>query len=117
MTEIDLFPSPNVAHRCWQPAADVYRVADGWLVKLELAGVRTEDVRIATRGKSLVITGIRRDCVVEVGATCQSLEISYDAFEREIEFSVDLSQATTTATMDQGMLLVRIRVPQSATGR
>src|SRR5919205_684335 len=31
----------------WRPRADVYRTPDGWLVKLELAGVRPdEDVTI-----------------------------------------------------------------------
>src|SRR5262249_44515665 len=33
----------------WQPRADVYRMPDGWLVKLELAGVRPDDVQLATR--------------------------------------------------------------------
>lgn len=32
----------------WQPPADIYRLARGWLVKFELAGVRPEDVRRTT---------------------------------------------------------------------
>ena len=30
----------SCGHNRWCPAADVYRTADGWLVKVELAGVR-----------------------------------------------------------------------------
>ena len=32
----------------WQPRADVYRTPEGWLVKLELAGVRLDEIRLAT---------------------------------------------------------------------
>ena len=34
----------------WEPRADVYRTPDGWLVKLELAGVRLDEIRLATEG-------------------------------------------------------------------
>ena len=35
----------------WQPSADVYRTRDGWLVKFDLAGVKTEDVTVSMRGR------------------------------------------------------------------
>jgi HSP20 family protein len=34
--------------RLWYPSADVYRTRDGWIVKVELAGVRADE--IAPRG-------------------------------------------------------------------
>ena len=53
-----LFPAPIVPPRrqasprkeAWQPRADVYRMPGGWLVKLELAGVRPEEIRLTVRG-------------------------------------------------------------------
>lgn len=30
----------------WYPRADIYRSNEGWLVKLELAGVRQEDIEV-----------------------------------------------------------------------
>ena len=36
--------------RLWYPAADVYETPDGWLVKVELAGVSAEDVEIGIHG-------------------------------------------------------------------
>ena len=44
----------------WQPQADIYRVRDGWVVKLELAGVRPQDVSVTVRGSQLHIT-VRHD--------------------------------------------------------
>ena len=55
------------ADTAWHPKADIYHTHDGWLVKLELAGVRAEDISIRARGSCLVISGTRRDRMVEEG--------------------------------------------------
>ncbi|MEZ6067088.1 MAG: Hsp20/alpha crystallin family protein [Planctomycetaceae bacterium] len=108
---IERFPSPTLARRCWHPAADLYRITDGWLVKLELAGVALTDVQVHVTDRRLYVAGVRRDLITEVGVSCQSLEISYDSFERSIEFPVDLTAAEISSEMQHGMLLVRIRLP------
>ena len=51
----------------WRPPADVYRTARGWLVKLDLAGVRPGDLALAVRGRRLTVRGRRRDWAVEEG--------------------------------------------------
>ena len=35
--------------KLWYPAADVYDTSDGWIVKVELAGVSAEDLEIEIR--------------------------------------------------------------------
>ena len=107
---LDRFPSPSLAHRCWRPAADVYQTSDGWLIKLELAGVRPEDVRVEVRGRRLTICGQRLDHCTETNGCCQSLEISYDSFERTFDFPADLQSQATQLQFDAGMLLVRVRL-------
>ena len=96
------------AQEAWQPRADVYRLPDGWLVKLELAGVRPEDVRLEARGPALRVHGTRRDeCPCE-GLNCHQLEIAYSRFERTLELpGISESVAITTSYLD-GMLTVRI---------
>ena len=49
----------------WRPHVDVYRTADGWLVKFELPGVRAEDVELEVLGGRMKVAGVRRDCVRE----------------------------------------------------
>ena len=44
------FPGSRHLDDAWQPRADVYRTHDGWLVKLELAGVRLDEIRLVDRG-------------------------------------------------------------------
>lgn len=92
----------------WQPRADVYRLAGGWLVKLELAGVRPEDVRLEVRTSALLVQGTRRDDCPCHGSDCHRLEISYSQFERTLELP-GLSESVQIATTYlDGMLMVRI---------
>jgi HSP20 family protein len=105
---LDRFPVPSLARSCWRPAADVYRTADGWLIKLELAGVRPDDLQIEIQGRRIIIAGQRRDVQFEVGCSCQSLEISYDRFERWFDFPHELSRHEPRIRFEDGMLLVSI---------
>src|SRR5262249_1271780 len=47
----------------WQPPMDLYRTRTGWLLKLDLAGVRPDDIRVTVQGRRLSIRGMRRDWV------------------------------------------------------
>ena len=40
--------------RLWNPAADVYRSSEGWIVKVDLAGVCMEELEIEIRGQFLI---------------------------------------------------------------
>ena len=54
-----------MATTAWQPQVDIYRSRDGWVVKLELAGVRPQDVSITVHGSQLRVDGVRHDRIVE----------------------------------------------------
>src|SRR5262249_60382370 len=43
--------------RLWCPAADVYRTNDGWIVKVDLAGIRPAKIEITIDGPVLSIGG------------------------------------------------------------
>jgi HSP20 family protein len=103
------WPPVAFEQACWQPAADVCRTRHGWLVKLDLAGVRPEDINVLARGNTLIVQGERHDCQREEGTYFQSMEICYSRFERHIELPLDLGHAHITTEFDAGMLLVRIR--------
>jgi HSP20 family protein len=98
----------------WQPSADVYRTRYGWLVKLDLAGVRPEDVQVGVSGRFLLVRGARRDWCLEEGCSHYQMEISYSHFERRVCLPCDLQQAQVTAEHRYGMLLVRIQLEAGA---
>jgi HSP20 family protein len=92
----------------WQPAADVYRTPRGWLVKLDLAGVKGEDIRVHVRGSSLIVEGCRRDFCLEEGCSHYQLEIAYSRFQRIIELPGNLQAAGLATEYRDGMLLVHV---------
>lgn len=92
----------------WQPAADVYEGLDGWLIKLELAGIRPEDLHLRISGNFLSISGRRVDFDRGRGLRLKSMEISYSEFERGFEFPTAIDQAKIITDFRNGMLHVRI---------
>jgi HSP20 family protein len=98
----------------WMPAADVYETHTGFIVKLELAGVRPQDISVSVSGDFLRIRGRRRDWIVEETRCCRSLEICYEQFERLFELT-GLEQSDVTTEYRDGMLLVKIATQESAT--
>lgn len=106
--------SAEIRRHFWMPAADVYETASGWIVKLELAGVRPQDIDVTSSGNLLRIRGRRRDWIVHETRCCRSLEICYERFERLFELTGGLEEGTITTEYRDGMLLVKISIEESA---
>jgi HSP20 family protein len=98
----------------WQPQVDIYRARDGWIVKMDLAGVRPQDVSITVRGSQLRVRGVRYDRIVEEGWSHYAMEITYNHFERTIELPCDLEHARITVEDREGMLLLRVTAIEEA---
>jgi HSP20 family protein len=71
----------------WTPNTDVYQTEGRLTVKVELAGLRREDLELAFDGNRLTISGQRIDCCRAPHAKCRFLvmEINYGAFQSMIE--------------------------------
>jgi HSP20 family protein len=100
--------SDEVSHHCWVPAADVYELHSGWMIKVELAGVRPQDVSVTLEGDMLRVVGRRRDWVAHETRNCRSLEISYERFERRFRLSGPLGPSRIVTEYLDGMLLVKV---------
>jgi len=109
-----LLPPAEELGEAWQPPADVYRTRGGWLVKLDLAGVRPEDVQLSFSGPHLTVRGMRRDFTASEDCCCYQMEISYSRFERRITLPVSLDAAHIHAEYHHGMLLVHIDLESEA---
>jgi HSP20 family protein len=110
LTHAFFLPVAGTVGEVWQPATDVYRTPQGWLVKLDLAGVRPEDIRWSVSGSCLTIEGVRRDWCQEEGCCHYAMEISYSSFQRRLTLPDDLQGANVSVEYRHGMLLVRIQL-------
>ena len=98
--------------RLWCPAADVYRSKDGWIVKVDLAGVKPTDVEVIVDGDLLRISGSRRDGTCGEGISHYQLEITYSRFEKMIRFPRSIEHASIERDYRDGLLILRLREEQ-----
>src|ERR1700694_1580209 len=93
----------------WVPNTDVYTTDNGLVVKVELAGMRSEHLEITVEGNRLRISGHRPDGCRAAKCNFLIMAIDYGPFESVLEVppGYDLSQAK--ASYLNGFL--RIDVP------
>jgi HSP20 family protein len=93
----------------WVPNTDVYETDSGLVIKVDLAGMRSEHLEITVEGNRLRISGSRPDGCRAAKCNFLVMEINYGAFESilEVPSGYDLSQAK--ASYLNGFL--RIDVP------
>lgn len=95
--------------RLWNPAADVYRVNDGWVVKVDLAGICSDELQIEIRESLLSIRGCRRDTHCREGFVFQQMEITYSRFEKTIKFPTAIEGAAIRQDYRDGFLIINVR--------
>ena len=96
----------------WIPNTDVYVTEGVLVIKVELAGMRREDLELTVEGNRLMISGHRPDG--SRGTKCKFLvmEINFGPFECVIEIPPGYELTEARAAYQNGFL--RIDVPQSA---
>jgi HSP20 family protein len=98
--------------RLWNPAADVYQSAKGWIVKVDLAGVCADELEIEIHESLLTIRGCRRDTHYRDGFVYQQMEITYSRFEKSIQFPAQIEGASLRRDYTDGFLIVDVRTEQ-----
>jgi len=93
----------------WYPAADVYQTPDGWVVKVELAGVSNEEITIEIQGNVLYIAGCRKDRSCVSGVSYQQMEITYSSFEKTLRFPAPIDGAKIEHMFENGLLIINLR--------
>ena len=79
----------------WIPNTDVYSTDTGLVIKVELPGMKSENLEIIVEGNRLRISGTRPDCCRAPKCSFLVMEISYGPFESVLELppGYDLSEA------------------------
>jgi HSP20 family protein len=96
----------------WIPNTDVYAVESGVVIKVELAGMRREDLELTIEGNRLKISGQRPDGCRAPKCKFLVMEINYGAFESVIELPAGYDLTQAKASYQNGFL--RIDVPVAA---
>jgi HSP20 family protein len=99
----------------WCPPTDVYETEEGFVVKVEIAGMREEDFEVAIENNVLLISGTRQDST-ERRAYYQ-MEIRSGKFEIALEIPEPTKVEMAVAEYRDGFLLVNLpKANQNKTG-
>lgn len=97
----------------WVPNTDAYETDTGFVIKVELAGMRNDSLEITVEGNRLRISGNRTDGCRSSKCSFHVMEINYGPFESvlELPLTYDLSQAK--AAYLNGFLRIDVPIAQS----
>lgn len=99
----------GTAKASWIPNTDVYSTDNGLVVKVELAGMRSENLEITVEGNRLRINGNRPDGCRAAKCSFLVMEINYGPFESVLEVPPGYDLSLAKAAYLNGFL--RIDVP------
>ena|SRR5215469_4806530 len=97
----------------WVPNTDVYSTEQGLVIKVELAGMKSDSLEITVEGNRLRIAGTRPDNCREPKCSFLVMEISYGPFESVLELQPGYDLTRAKACYLNGFL--RIDVPRAKT--
>jgi HSP20 family protein len=109
-----LMEVPSNAQDFWLPRADVYETDTEMVVRVEIAGVKRESLRVSLSGdrRVLSIKGTRSERYIDDRKKVRyyQLEVYFGPFERDIALPRDVTvdAEKLTATYRDGFLLVTL---------
>ena len=100
----------------WAPNTDVYSTDTGLVVKVELAGMKSDSLEIVVDGSRLRISGNRPDCCRSPQCSFLVMEITYGPFETVLDLPPGYDLSAAKAIYVNGFLRIDVppaRQPQS----
>ena len=99
----------------WTPLTDVVECAEGLLVRMELAGVEEQRLRVRLEGGALVVEGERPgpcQAARHAGLRFRQMELEYGPFRRVVPLPFPVAGARAEAQLERGVL--EIFLPRAA---
>jgi len=97
----------------WQPDVDVFETETEVVVLAEIAGIRSDDLRVTVDGEELRISGVRRVPERSDVKRLLQMEIAAGPFERRLRIPIPFDREKVSAHLADGFLTVSLprRIP------
>jgi len=110
--EIDrLFETPLQA---WTPALDVHEDKDGYTIRVEVPGMKREDIVVSLQDGALVISGERREEKITDETEVHRQERFYGKFSRALTLPTAVAGDKVKAAYKDGILTVTLPKAEEA---
>jgi len=90
----------------WNPPTDVYETEDGFVVRVEIAGMKDADFEVAIENQVLMISGNRSE--LNERRAYHQMEIRFGKFEIAVEIPVPVEIERSVAEYKDGFLVVQL---------
>ena len=98
---------------CWKPPTDVYETSKDFVVILELAQMKPEEISITYQNGVLFIRGVRKAVPPSEQRRYHKMEIHFGPFERKIAVPGDVDIDGLSASYKDGFLKIHLPKTQS----
>lgn len=96
----------HVRSNTWRPPTDVYETEENVVVKMEVAGIRDEDLEVTVQENLLLIGGSRSDSTER--KAYHQMEIPFGKFSVVIDLPVRVNTENATAEYKDGFLTIQL---------
>ena len=96
----------QVRSSIWTPPTDLYETEEGFVVKVEIAGMHEEDFEVAIENNVLMISGNRSD--LNERRAYYQMEIRTGKFEIAIEMPAPINVEKAIAEYKDGFLMINL---------
>lgn len=93
----------------WYPATDVYETEHVFVVRMDVSGVKRDQIQIVVRENLLEVRGVRGDTSSKGRKTFHKMEIAMGPFARSIQVPPRFSRSGACATYEDGVLEIRLK--------
>lgn len=104
-------PSQAAGNAAWWPAVDILESKDGYLLRVELPGMKREDFNLEVKDGTLTLTGERRFEETANGVEYHRVERVAGKFSRSFSLPRTVKSSEIKATYRDGIL--EIHVPKA----
>ncbi len=103
----------------WRPPTDVYETAEGLIIRLELAGMRDQEIEIVLDERVLMVSGTRPNERPSHCLSYHQMGLNYGPFCAQIFLPWPVAEEQVRALYEDGFLEIHLprRETRSETGR
>ena len=101
----------------WSPRLDVVEDKENYIVKIDIPGMRKEDVKITLRENVLTVRGDRAEEAKRDDDTYHIIERRFGKFSRSLTLPTNVQPNKIEAKMNEGVLIVTLPKAEEAKPR
>jgi HSP20 family protein len=105
---------PDSPAGSWAPRVDVFERDNRLVTKIDLPGVKKEDVKVEVADRHLAISGERKSDTHETTENFYRSECEYGSFYRLVPLPEGVKLEDVKATFENGVLQVSVPLPAKA---